>query len=202
YNGEDHKRLHQLARLGQGLNIPLVATNDVHYHIPERRELQDTLTCIREKCTIQTAGFMLHANAERYLKPMDEMKRLFREYPDAILRTGEIVEACQFSLDQLSYTYPEEITSEGRSPQQELEHLSWMGAKERFGANIPDNIDMSIREELEFIKRKNYASYFLTVYDFVHFARERDILCQGRGSAANSVVCYCLGITSVDPSKF
>jgi error-prone DNA polymerase len=202
YSGDDHKRLHQLSRLGHRLNIPLVAINDVHYHTPDRRELQDILTCIREKCTIQTAGLRLHANAERYLKPMDEMKRLFRDYPDAISRVREIVEACQFSLDQLSYTYPKEITSEGRSPQQELEHLAWKGAKERFGTNIPENIDMSIREELEFIKRKNYASYFLTVFDFVHFAREKDILCQGRGSAANSVVCYCLGITSVNPSKF
>lgn len=202
YSGEDLKRLHQLSGLGRRLNIPLVAINDVHYHIPERRELQDILTCIREKCTIQTAGLRLHANAERYLKPLDEMKRLFRDYPDAILRTKEIVKCCQFSLDQLSYTYPKEITSEGRTPQQALEYLAWKGAKERFGTSIPENIIMNIKEELQFIKRKNYASYFLTVYDFVHFAREKNILCQGRGSAANSAVCYCLGITSVNPSKF
>ncbi|HLU90861.1 MAG TPA: error-prone DNA polymerase, partial [Cyclobacteriaceae bacterium] len=127
---------------------------------------------------------------------------LFRDYPDAIRRTREIVEACNFSLNQLSYNYPEEITSGGRSPQEELERLAWEGAKARFKGGIPPKIQRSIREELEFIRRKNYASYFLTGYDFVSFARERDILCQGRGSAANSVICYCLGITSVDPSKF
>lgn len=202
YSSGDHKRLYRLSQLGHSLRIPLVATNDVHYHTPERRELQDILTCIREKCTIYNAGFRLHANAERYLKPTHEIKRLFRDYPNAILRTQEIVEACQFSLDQLTYVYPEEITSDGRTPQEELEYLAWKGAKERFGEDIPKNISQTIAHELEFMERKNYASYFLTVYDFVRFARERDILCQGRGSAANSVVCYCLGITSVDPSKF
>ncbi len=202
YSGDDHKRLYQLSRLGSKLDIPLVATNDVHYHAPERRELQDVLTCIREKCTIATAGFRLHPNAERYLKPQEEMNRLFQDYPDAILRTQEIADACQFSLDQLTYVYPEEITTEGRTPQEELVHLTWQGAKEHFGEQIPEKIKETINYELEFMERKNYASYFLTVHDFVRFAREREILCQGRGSAANSVVCYCLGITSVDPSKF
>ncbi|MFC4873155.1 error-prone DNA polymerase [Negadavirga shengliensis] len=202
YGGNDHKRLFRISQLATRLGIPMVATNDVHYHSPERRELQDVLTCIREKCTVQSAGFRLHPNAERYLKPGDEMQRLFREYPDAILRTREIAEACRFSLDQLKYVYPEEITSEGRTPQEELVHLTWRGARERFGESIPDHIGKIIHYELEFMERKNYASYFLTVYDFVRFARQRNILCQGRGSAANSVVCYCLGITSVDPSKF
>lgn len=202
YSSQDHKRLYRLAKLGDRLDIPLVATNDVHYHTPERRELQDVLTCIREKCTIQSAGFRLHANAERHLKPIDEMYRLFRDYPDAILRTQEIAEACQFSLDQLKYVYPEEITSGGRTPQEELQHLTWKGAREHFGENIPPKVKKDIDYELAFIERKEYASYFLTVYDFVHFARNRGILCQGRGSAANSVVCFCLGITSVNPSKF
>jgi error-prone DNA polymerase len=200
YSGDDHKKLYRLSQLADRFSIPMVATNDVHYHVKERRELQDILTCIREKCTIQEAGFRLHANAERYLKPIEEMHRLFREYPDAIRRTKEIAEACRFSLDQLKYLYPEEITSEGRKPQEELIHLTWIGAKERFGKDIPQRIKKNLDYELEFIGRKNYASYFLTVYDLVRFARERDILCQGRGSAANSAVCYCLGITSVDPA--
>lgn len=202
YQANDNKRLHRLWQLSAALDIPLVATNDVHYHIPERRQLQDVLTCIREKCTIQTAGFRLYQNAERYLKPADEMQRLFRQYPEAILATQEIAEACRFSLDSLEYVYPEEITSGERTPQQELEMLTWQGANEKFNGNIPEKIAETIRYELEFMERKNYAAYFLTVYDFVRFARSRDILCQGRGSAANSVVCYCLGVTSVDPSKF
>lgn len=202
YSGDDHKKLYRLSQLAAQLEAPMVATNDVYYHVKERRELQDILTCIREKCTIHHAGFLLHANAERYLKPLEEMHRLFREFPDAIYRNKEIAEACQFSLDQLKYQYPEEITSGGRKPQDELIHLTWEGAKERFGDHIPKNIQSTLQYELDFIQQKNYASYFLTVYDLVRFARERGILCQGRGSAANSVVCYCLGITSVDPSKF
>ncbi len=202
YNGDDHKKLFRLAQLEEKLGIPIVATNDVHYHAPERRELQDILTCIREKCTIQTAGFRLHQNAERYLKPVAEMQRLFRQYPRAIYRTQEIADACRFSLDELKYVYPEEITSEGRTPMEELINLTWKGARERFNNKIPKKIKDTIEMELEFIGRKDYASYFLTVYDYVSEARRRGILCQGRGSAANSVVCYCLGITSVDPSKF
>lgn len=202
YNGDDHKRLYRLSQLEQRLDIPMVATNDVHYHAPERRELQDVLTCIREKCTIHNAGFRLYSNAERYLKPKDELLRLFREYSGAVQRTQEITEACQFSLDQLNYVYPQEITTEGRTPQEELTHLTWLGARERFGETLPEDIKKTIDHELEFVGRKSYASYFLTVHDFVNFARQRGILCQGRGSAANSVICYCLGITSVDPSKF
>ena len=202
YHGSDSKRLYRLAKLAQQLNVQMVATNDVYYHIAERRELQDIVTCIREKCTIYNAGYRLYQNAERYLKSAEEMQRLFRQYPDAIRSTQSIAEACQFSLDSLQYVYPEEITSEGRTPQQELTYLTWKGALERFGENIPVKIDQMICEELAFIERKNYAAYFLTVYDFVRFARQKDILCQGRGSAANSVVCYCLGITSVNPAKF
>lgn len=202
YQANDNKRLYRLAQLSEELNIKLVATNDVHYHNLERRQLQDILTCIREKCTIHSAGFRLHQNAERYLKPADEMQRLFRQYPEALEASIEIGDACQFSLDSLTYIYPEEITTGGRTPQEELEKLAWEGAHEKFPAGIPEKVADTIRYELEFMARKNYASYFLTVYDFVRFARSRDILCQGRGSAANSVVCYCLGVTSVDPSKF
>lgn len=201
YQGDDSKYLYR-AQLSMQLNIPMVATNDVHYHEPARRQLQDIVTCVREKCTIYTAGFRLHPNAERYLKPIDEMLRLFRQYPDAILRTQEIAEACQFSLDTLKYEYPEEITSEGRNPQEELTYLAWQGAHQHFGETIPQKTIDAINYELTFIEQMNYAPYFLTVYDIVRFAREQHILCQGRGSAANSTVCYCLGITSVDPTKF
>ncbi len=202
YQVYDGKMLYRLKEVSDELGIPLVATNDVHYHNRERRELQDILTCVREKCTIYNAGFRLYQNAERYLKPIVEMQRLFRQYPEAIERTQEIVNACQFSLDELQYVYPEEITSEGRTPQEELVQLTWEGAKEKLGDVLTPKLKETIQFELDFIERKNYPAYFLTVYDFVRFARSRNILCQGRGSAANSVVCFCLGITSVNPSKF
>jgi error-prone DNA polymerase len=198
YLGDDQKYLHRLS----ALNIPLVATNDVHYHHPQRRELQDIVTCIREKCTIDTAGFRLHPNAERFLKPPAEMLRLFRQYPDAIRHTQEIAEACTFSLDELKYEYPEEITTEGRTPLEELRHLAILGAHEHYGNEIPETVQKNIDHEMQFIEEMNYAAYFLTVHDIVRFARSKNILCQGRGSAANSTVCYCLGITSVDPTKF
>jgi error-prone DNA polymerase len=201
YNGDDSKQLHRLSQLSEALSIPLIVTNDVHYHCAERRQLQDVLTCIREKCTIYNAGFKLLPNAERYLKTQNEIARLFRQYPKAINRSIEIAEACQFSLDELKYEYPEEITADGRTPQQEVEHLAWKGAKEIFGESIPKKVVDTINYELKFIEEKNYAAYFLTVYDIVRFARSRDILCQGRGSAANSTVCFCLGITSVNPEK-
>jgi error-prone DNA polymerase len=202
YQGQDQKRLFRLDELSKLLDVPLVATNDVYYHHPHRRELQDILTCVREKCTIQTAGFRLKMNAERHLKPIKEMQRLFRQYPAAIERTMEIAEKCQFTLDSLEYVYPEEILSGDREPQEELEYLTWRGAEEIFGLPLPQKVVDNINHEMKFVKEMNYASYFLTVYDIVRFAREQKILCQGRGSAANSTVCYCLGITSVDPTKF
>ncbi|MDF2438675.1 MAG: error-prone polymerase [Bacteroidota bacterium] len=202
YQANDNKKLFQLSLLSERYNVPMVAMNDIHYHAPERRELQDVLTCIREKCTIYNAGYRLYQNAERYLKTQEEMFRLFAQYPQAIENTQEIADACQFCLSELKYIYPEEITSNGRTPQEELVHLTWLGAHEKFGETIPEKIEKQIRFELEFIEQKDYAAYFLTVYDFVSFARKASILCQGRGSAANSTVCFCLGITSVDPSKF
>ncbi|HSC40571.1 MAG TPA: error-prone DNA polymerase, partial [Chitinophagaceae bacterium] len=202
YGGHDTKRLYRLSQLSARLQVPMVATNDVHYHEVGRRQLQDVLTCVREKCTIQTAGFHLHQNAERHLKPVDEMLRLFRQYPDAIRRTQEIADACQFSLDSLKYVYPKELTSNGRTPMEELRFLAWQGAREHFGDDIPEKLRDTLEYELAFTERKNLAPYFLTVYDFVRFARQENILCQGRGSAANSVICYCLGITSVNPTKF
>jgi error-prone DNA polymerase len=202
YNGDDEKHVYQIFRLSRRLDVPMVATNDVHYHHPHRRELQDVVTCVREKCTIHTAGFKLHPNAERYLKANDEMLRLFRQYPEAIRQTQVIAEACTFSLDELRYRYPKEITECGRTPQEELFFLTWQGAHQIFGGAIPEKVKSNIEYELKFIGEVNYAEYFLTVYDIVRYAREKKILCQGRGSAANSTVCYCLGITSVDPSKF
>jgi error-prone DNA polymerase len=202
YNGDDAKQLSRIAELAKELDIEMVATNDVHYHYPDRRELQDVVTCVREKCTIYNAGFRLLSNAERYLKPIDEMKRLFGKYPEAIVEAQAIADACIFSLDQLKYRYPKEVTSDGRTPQEELTFLTWKGANEIFKNEIPEKIKSNIAYELKFMDEMNYAEYFLTVYDIVRYAREKKILCQGRGSAANSTVCYCLGITSVDPSKF
>jgi len=202
YQGQDQKRLFRLNELSEKLNIPLVATNDVYYHCPSRRELQDILTCVREKCTIHHAGFRLMMNAERHLKPIEEMQRLFRQYPQAIENTLLIAEKCRFTLDSLEYVYPEEILSGDRAPQEELEYLTWKGAGEMFGLPLPEKVISNINHEMKFVREMNYASYFLTVYDIVRFAREQRILCQGRGSAANSTICYCLGITSVDPTKF
>ena len=202
YQGDDQKRFFRLSQLANRFNIPLIATNDVHYHHPARRQLQDVLTCIREKCTIHNAGFLLHKNAERYLKSVDEMFRLFRHYPDAIKRTQELSEACQFTLDNLNYTTPGELADDGKTLQQKLTAITWQCAKEKYEGNIPGKIIANINHELRFIEQMNYAYFFLQVYDFVCFARQQNILFQGRGSAANSSVCYCLGITSVNPEKF
>ena len=202
YQAFDSKKLYRLAQLSKSLHIPLVATNDVHYHNKQRRELQDILTCTREKCTIHNAGYRLWQNAERYLKDQKEMQRLFSLYPDALAQTQLIADACKFSLDSLQYIYPKEITSAGKTPQEELEMLTWQGFQEKLQDSTKEKIIKTIQFELDFIRRKNYASYFLTVYDLVRFARSKNILCQGRGSAANSMVCYCLGITSVNPKEF
>lgn len=202
YRGDDAKRLYRIHQLSKRTYVPMVATNDVLYHDPARRELQDVLTCIREKCTINTAGFRLNPNAEAHLKSPEEMARIFRDYPDAMKRTQLIAKACRFSLDELKYEYPDETSPEGISPQEQLVKLTWEGAQERYGDNIPVKIRSSIQKEMEFVEKVNYAQYFLTVHDIVRFARTKGILCQGRGSAANSTICYCLGITSVDPAKF
>ncbi len=173
------------------------------YHHPSRRVLQDVVTAIREGVTVAEAGFRLEANAERHLKPPDEMARLFRDFPEAIANTMEIAKACNFSLDELKYEYPDEPIPKGTTPQSHLEHLAWEGAKMRYPQGVPDKVKCSIYKELSLIAKLNYAPYFLTVHDIVAFARSRDkpILCQGRGSAANSAVCYCIGITAVDPNQ-
>lgn len=202
YLGNDEKRMFRVQQLSDRFGVPMVATNDIHYHDPSRRELQDILTCVREKCTIQEAGFRLHQNAERFMKPVDEMHRLFRRYPEAVYNTLRIAEACNFSLSELRYEYPEEINRSGRSPLDELEYLTWKGAHEKYGEMIPEKVVQMVKHELKFVKEMEYANYFLFVEDIVREARRRGILCQGRGSAANSAICYCLGITSVDPATF
>ncbi|MGE0717504.1 MAG: error-prone DNA polymerase [Alphaproteobacteria bacterium] len=195
YRGGDAARLDRLAAAADAAGAPLVATNDVHYHHPDRRPLQDVLTCIREGCTIAEAGWRLHANAERHLKPAAEMARLFRRHPDAVARTVAIAGRCRFSLDELRWEYPDERPE----PQAVLEQLVREGMAWRWPDGVPEKAAATIAHELALIARLGYAPYFLTVHDIVRFARSRDILCQGRGSAANSAVCYCLGITSIDP---
>ena len=203
YDGRDKQRLAHAAQIARQNKIPLIASNDVLYHHAARRPLQDVLTCIREKTSILEAGYKLEANAERHLKTPDEMQRLFRDYPEALTNTLKIAEACTFSLDELRYEYPDEPVPKGMDPQIYLEHLAWEGAKERYPEGVPAKVKTNIRKELVLIQKLNYAPYFLTVYDIVKFARSREkpILCQGRGSAANSTVCYCIGITAVDPNQ-
>jgi error-prone DNA polymerase len=206
YRGDEPRRLGLLNELAERTGTPLVAVNDVHYHAPERRVLADVVTCIREKCTIAEAGFRLGANAERHLKSPEEMARLFQKCPDAIARTVEIAKACKFSLGDLEYEYPNEPVPEGKTAQQHLEYLTWEGAKRRYSDpkypfGVPEDIKTTIKGELALIERRKYAHYFLTVHDVVAYARSQGILCQGRGSAANSAVCYCLGITEVNPSE-
>ena len=201
YRGDDARRLARLARIADKTGLKLLATGDVLYHAPERRPLQDALTAIREHCTVATAGFRLAANAERHLKPAAEIVRLFRGHESALAASLEIAECCRFSLDELRYEYPEEPVPPGMTPQQRLAQLAWEGAAEHFPSGIPDNIRALIAHELALIEQLDFARYFLTVHDIVRFARAQGILCQGRGSAANSVVCYCLGITAVDPAR-
>jgi error-prone DNA polymerase len=241
YGGDDGAQLARLAEFSRSAGVPLVATNDVHYHVPERRPLQDVLVCIRNICTIQEAGHRLFPNGERSIKGPEEMARLFADHPQAVGRTVEIARrAAGFSLDQLRYEYPQEVCPRGRTPMAYLRELTWKGACERFAAAplvhdhelgesrasrelgasdvssseslpsasspstraaIPGDVVRRIEHEFELIEALDYARYFLTVHDIVTFARGRGILCQGRGAAANSAVCYCLGITAVDPTR-
>jgi error-prone DNA polymerase len=202
YRGDDNARIERLDRLAKVHGCTILATNDVHYHAPDRRPLQDVVTCIREKVTIATAGYLLNPNAERHLKSPAEMMRLFARWPHAISATREFADSLRFSLDELRYEYPKETVPEGRTPQQHLERLTWDGAKQRWPDTIPDKVLKQLNYELPLIEKLDFARYFLTVHDIVAYARSLrpPILCQGRGSAANSAVCYCLGITAVDPS--
>ncbi|MER9169293.1 error-prone DNA polymerase [Mesorhizobium australicum] len=197
----DQVRLHELSNLATQMQVPTVVTNDVLFHEPGRRILQDVVTAIRHNITIDELGFRRERHADRYLKPPEEMARLFSRYPEALARTVEIACQCRFSLDELAYQYPEEKMLPGLTAQQALEQLTWQGAGRRYPEGVPDKVVALIKHELRLIEILQYAPYFLTVNAIVQFARSKDILCQGRGSAANSAVCYVLGITSIDPER-
>jgi error-prone DNA polymerase len=203
YRGDDGRRGARLAEIAGHASVPLIAVNDVLYHAPKRRALQDIITCIRAHTTIDAAGRLLEANAERHFKPPAEMARLFRKFPDAVRQTKTFLEACGFSLDELKNTeYPDETRKGFATPQEALVFFAQEGAQRRYPDGIPQKVHHALTEELKLIGELNYAPFFLTVHDVVQFARNQEkILCQGRGSAANSVICYCLGITDVDPLK-
>ncbi|HSM41792.1 MAG TPA: PHP domain-containing protein, partial [Afifellaceae bacterium] len=201
YDGHDRRRLATLAEVAGSAGVPLLALGDVLYHVPERRMLQDVLTCIREHVTLDRAGRLLRMNAERHIKPPREMARLFAACPEAVAESVRLFDRLGFSLDELRYEYPEEPTGKSATPQAELERLAWLGTGERYPDGVPDKVRKAVIHELDLIRQLDYAPYFLTVWDVVRFARSRGILCQGRGSAANSAVCYCLGITEVDPDR-
>jgi error-prone DNA polymerase len=198
---DDSVRLNQWLAQSQRLGIPLAAANDVHYHIPRRRPLHDVLTAIRHATALQSLGHELFPNGERHLKSGADLLPLFHGHHTLIQQTVEIANLCRFSLDELRYEYPEELVPDGITPIQHLSGLTWAGSQDRYPKGVPDKVRDLIVHELSLIEDLHYEAYFLTVYDLVRFARERGILCQGRGSAANSVVCYCLGVTSVDPSR-
>ena len=201
FDGRERQRLGNLQALAARTEAPLVATCDALFHHPDRKPLADVLVCIRDKCTIAQAGYRLSAHAERHLKPPDEMARLCVRCPEAVARTAAIAARISFSLDELRYEYPDEPCPPGQSPQDYLAELTHTQARARYPEGVPAHVQALIDKELALIGSLGYARYFLTVYDVVRFARSRGILCQGRGSAANSAVCYCIGITSVDPTQ-
>ena len=204
YRGDDVARIARLDAMARAHGLSILATNDVLYHAPARRPLQDVMTCIREGVTIDTAGFLLEPNAERHLKSPAEMCRLFADWPHALHATRKVADACRFALTDLRYEYPHEIEPNGRTAQEELERLTWEGAAWRYPGGVSERIKGIIEKEFALIRSKKIARYFLTIHDIVRFAREEaqpPILCQGRGSAANSAVCFCLGITAVDPEE-
>ena len=199
HDGNDRFRLEQAAAMARAAGVPLLAVNEVLYHAAERRPLQDVATAIRLCVPVADAGFELGANAERHLKPAAEMARLFRRHPEALAETLRFAATLGFSLKELEYNYPDEPTASGLPPQAELERLTWEGARHRFPGGVSERVEKIIRHELGIIEQLNYARYFLTVHDIMQFARSQKILCQGRGSAANSLVCFCLRITDVGP---
>jgi len=201
HKGDDKRRLKRLEALASETGVKLLAVNDVLYHAAERRALQDVVTCIREHATIDKAGKLLEANAERHLKTPAEMRRLFADAPEAIVETVAFANRISFSLDQLKYNYPHEPVPPGKTADEHLNDLTWQGAAERYPRGLPDKVRETLKKELAIIEKQKIAHYFLTVRDIVAFARERKILCQGRGSAANSAVCYAIGVTAVDPTE-
>ncbi|MDB5439925.1 MAG: error-prone polymerase [Caulobacteraceae bacterium] len=203
FGARDLQRLHRLDELGRRYGAPMVATGDVLYHAADRRPLADVMAAIRENCTVQEAGFRLNANAERHLKSAAEMGRLFKAWPEAVERSLEVEGRIRFDLSDLKYEYPDEPVPPGKTAIQHLRDLAWKGADWRYRGSIPDKVRRLLESELALIEELDYANYFLTVHDIVQWARdpERNILCQGRGSAANSAVCYCLGVTPADPFR-
>lgn len=196
----DQMRLHEIANMAARFRVKTVVTNDVLFHEPSRRQLQDIVTCIRNRTTIDDVGFERERHADRYLKPPEEMQRLFPRYREALARTLEITARCKFSLEELTYQYPEEAIVPGMDAQASLEHYVWQCVPDRYPEGLPPDVLKIVRHELDLIRTMKYAPYFLTVFSIVRYARRQGILCQGRGSAANSAVCYILGITSIDPS--
>jgi len=203
YTGDDIARINRLDALAKANGLALLATNDVHYHAPERRPLQDVMTAIRHKTTVAAAGFLLHPNAERHLKSPDEMVKLFAAWPHAITAAREVADACRFDLRELQYEYPKSTCPDGLTPQAYLAEKTWEGANWRYPAGLRADIRETLNKELSLIAQLDIAPYFLTIKEIVDYARSREppILCQGRGSAANSAVCFCLGITEVDPTE-
>jgi error-prone DNA polymerase len=203
YRGDDRARINRLDTLARAHGMSILATNDVHYHTPERRPLQDVMTCILHKTTIHKAGLLLNANAERHLKSSAQMQTLFAAWPHAIAATRDVADACNFNLTELAYEYPNETVPDGYTAQEYLTELTWKGAAFRYPDGVPDHIKAVLRKELAMIAKLDIPQYFLTIEQIVDFARHQttpEILCQGRGSAANSAVCYVLGITAVDPA--
>jgi error-prone DNA polymerase len=198
---DDRRLLSRMQQLAADCRLPLVAANDVHYHEPQRRFLCDVLAAIREGCTVADLGYRRFPNAERYLKTPDQLAEMFADCPQALNRTVEIASRCHFSLDELRYEYPEELSPSGMTPLEYLTKLTWEGARDRYSEGVSDKVRTLIEHELALVAELHYEAYFLTVYDLVKFARSRGILCQGRGSAANSAICYCLGVTAVDPER-
>ncbi len=198
---DDEAKLTRLLRLSQGSHVPLVAAGDVHYHCAERALLHDCLLATRFATTLEQIASERLGNAQYHLRPLDRLRRIYSRAPEAIARTGEIASRIEFNLDQLRYEYPVELAPTGQTPIDYLKRLTWDGAKRRYPTGVPEKVINLLRHEVGLIEELGYEAYFLTVWDLVRYARSRDILCQGRGSAANSVVCYCLEITSVDPNQ-
>jgi error-prone DNA polymerase len=196
---DDAARLAHLRQCAMRLRWPLLAAGDVHMHVRRRRALQDVLTAIRHHTTLTEAGFRLFPNGERHLRTRQALTAI---YPaDALAETLRLAEQCQFQLDSLRYCYPQEVVPAGFTADAWLRHLTWQGAQWRWPAGVPEKVTAQLEHELSLIAELGYAAYFLTVQDLVRFARQRGILCQGRGSAANSAVCFALGVTEVDPTR-
>ena len=197
--GDDEARLAGLEAIAHELDLECVATGDVHMHERRRKRLQDVMTAIRLKCPLSEAGRSLHANGERYLRPIGRLAKIHP--PRLLVNTLEVASRCTFSLDEIRYEYPEELVPAGETPGTHLRTLTFAGLAERYPQGAPASVIETVEHELRLIEELAYEPFFLTVHDIVRFARGKDILCQGRGSAANSAVCYCLGITEVDPGR-